>query len=201
MDAGDRRDRHRSGTGPEGPRPRREVDRREPPGRRRSSPSRGASRSSRRSSSTGRHDGDDPAKDHRTRPGEYRIREKHVSATMDNDTATDGPYSIEDVPWIMYFDGSTALHGAFWHSRFRLPRGAATSCVNMTPHDAHELFGWVGPRLPEHWHGVRCDGCEPRHASDGARRRQERRGVAEGVRRRPGSATRRGGRRHFAVIE
>ncbi len=93
--------------------------------------------------SSGRHD-DDPAKDHHTRPGEFRIREKHISATMDNDTATDGPYSIEDVPWIMYFDGSTALHGAFWHSRFGHER--SHGCVNMTPHDAHELFGWVGPQ-------------------------------------------------------
>jgi|HubBroStandDraft_4_1064222.scaffolds.fasta_scaffold02455_5 hypothetical protein len=109
--------------------------------------------------SSGRHDDDDPAKDHRTRPGEFRVREKHVSATMDNDTATDGPYSIEDVPWIMYFDGSTALHGAFWHSRFGHER--SHGCVNMTPHDAHELFGWVGPRLPDGWHGVHATDANP----------------------------------------
>ncbi len=108
--------------------------------------------------SSGRHD-DDPAKDHHTRPGEFRVREKHVSATMDNDTATDGPYSIEDVPWIMYFDGSTALHGAFWHSRFGHER--SHGCVNMTPHDAHELFGWVGPKLPDGWHGVHATDANP----------------------------------------
>jgi hypothetical protein len=109
--------------------------------------------------STGRHDDDNPAKDHRTRPGDFRVREKHISATMDNDTATDGPYSIEDVPWIMYFDGSTALHGAFWHSRFGHER--SHGCVNMTPHDAHELFGWVGPKLPDGWHGVRATEANP----------------------------------------
>lgn len=108
--------------------------------------------------SSGRHS-DDPAKDHRTRSGDFRIREKHVSATMDNDTATDGPYSIEDVPWIMYFDGSTALHGAFWHSRFGHER--SHGCVNMTPYDAHSLFGWVGPKLPEGWHGVRATDANP----------------------------------------
>jgi hypothetical protein len=108
--------------------------------------------------SSGRHD-DDPAKDHHTRPGEFRVREKHISATMDNDTATDGPYSIEDVPWIMYFDGSTALHGAFWHSRFGHER--SHGCVNMTPHDAHELFGWVGPSLPDGWHGVHATDANP----------------------------------------
>ena len=78
---------------------------------------------------------------------------------MDNDTATDGPYSIEDVPWIMYFDGSTALHGAFWHSSFGHER--SHGCVNMTPHDAHELFGWVGPMLPEGWHGVHATEANP----------------------------------------
>jgi hypothetical protein len=109
--------------------------------------------------STGRHDDDNPAKDHRTRAGEFRIREKHIAATMDNDTATDGPYSIEDVPWIMYFDGSTALHGAFWHSRFGHER--SHGCVNMTPHDAHELFGWVGPTLPDGWHGVHATEANP----------------------------------------
>jgi hypothetical protein len=108
--------------------------------------------------SSGRH-ADDPAKDHSTRPGEFRVREKHISATMDNDTATDGPYSIEDVPWIMYFDGSTALHGAFWHSRFGHER--SHGCVNMTPYDAHELFGWVGPTLPQGWHGVRATDANP----------------------------------------
>jgi lipoprotein-anchoring transpeptidase ErfK/SrfK len=109
--------------------------------------------------SSGRHDDVNPAKDHRTRAGDFRVREKHVSATMDNDTATDGPYSIEDVPWIMYFDGSTALHGAFWHSRFGHER--SHGCVNMTPHDAHELFGWVGPTLPEGWHGIRATEANP----------------------------------------
>jgi hypothetical protein len=108
--------------------------------------------------SSGRHD-DDPVKDHHTRSGDFRVREKHISATMDNDTATDGPYSIEDVPWIMYFDGSTALHGAFWHSRFGHER--SHGCVNMTPHDAHELFGWVGPKLPDGWHGVRATDANP----------------------------------------
>ena len=109
--------------------------------------------------SSGRHDDKDPAKDHRTRVGDFRVREKHISATMDNDTASDGPYSIEDVPWIMYFDGSTALHGAFWHSKFGHER--SHGCVNMTPHDAHELFGWVGPSLPDGWHGVHATEANP----------------------------------------
>jgi len=104
--------------------------------------------------SSGRHNDTDPVKDHRTKMGSFRIREKHISATMDDDSASDGPYSIEDVPWIMYFNGSYALHGAFWHSAFGHER--SHGCVNMTPHDAKEIFGWAGPTLPKGWHGVRA---------------------------------------------
>lgn len=109
--------------------------------------------------STGRHDDHDPSKDHRTKSGSFRIREKHISATMDDDSASDGPYSIQDVPWIMYFEGSFALHGAFWHSRFGHER--SHGCVNMTPYDAREVFRWVGPKLPEGWHGVRATDANP----------------------------------------
>jgi hypothetical protein len=109
--------------------------------------------------SSGRHDDKDATKDHRTKMGSFRIREKHISATMDDDSASDGPYSIEDVPWIMYFNGGYALHGAFWHSAFGHER--SHGCVNMTPHDAKELFGWAGPALPGGWHGVRATADNP----------------------------------------
>ncbi|CAN5772014.1 hypothetical protein BH11MYX4_BH11MYX4_66080 [soil metagenome] len=103
--------------------------------------------------STGRHNAD-PEKDHRTVEGTFRIREKHISTTMDDDGASDGTYRIEDVPWVMYFEKSFALHGAFWHSSFGRER--SHGCVNLTPHDARHIFGWAGPKLPEGWHGVRA---------------------------------------------
>lgn len=103
--------------------------------------------------STGRRSSD-PEKDHRTVEGSFRIREKHVSTTMDDDGASDGTYRIEDVPWVMYFEKSFALHGAFWHSSFGRER--SHGCVNLTPHDARHIFGWAGPTLPEGWHGVRA---------------------------------------------
>lgn len=92
--------------------------------------------------------------EHETPPGSFRIREKHITATMDGDadTAADGPYSIEDVPYIEYFNAGYALHGAFWHAAF----GGVKShgCVNLAPWDAKALFGWTEPQLPEGWHAV-----------------------------------------------
>jgi hypothetical protein len=92
--------------------------------------------------------------EHETVPGVFRIREKHISATMDGDAelATDGPYSIEDVPYIQYFNGSYALHGAFWHAEFGHVK--SHGCVNLAPWDAKALFGWTEPALPEGWHAV-----------------------------------------------
>jgi lipoprotein-anchoring transpeptidase ErfK/SrfK len=94
----------------------------------------------------------DPTHDHPTPTGTFRIYEKHISTTMDGDVASDGPYSIEDVPWVMYFQGSYALHGAFWHNLFGTTR--SHGCVNLSPLDARELFFWVEPELPKGWHGV-----------------------------------------------
>jgi lipoprotein-anchoring transpeptidase ErfK/SrfK len=102
--------------------------------------------------SSGRHWSWDPEHDHRTPTGTFRIYEKHISTTMDGDVAADGPYSIEDVPWVMYFQGSYALHGAFWHNLFGTTR--SHGCVNMSPIDAREIFFWSEPSLPKGWHGV-----------------------------------------------
>jgi L,D-transpeptidase catalytic domain len=90
--------------------------------------------------------------EHETVPGSFRIRAKHIAATMDADTASDGPYSIQDVPYIEYFNGSYALHGAFWHASF----GSVKShgCVNLAPWDAKALFGWTDPQVPEGWHAA-----------------------------------------------
>jgi hypothetical protein len=102
--------------------------------------------------SSGKRDLKNKENDHQTHNGSYRIREKHVAATMDADTATDGPYSIQDVPWIQYFNGSIALHGAFWHSNFGHTK--SHGCVNLSPWDAKALFAWTDPPLPPGWHGV-----------------------------------------------
>lgn len=109
--------------------------------------------------STGKEDKNDPAKDHSTPTGQWRIREKHVAATMDGDVASDGPYSIEDVPWIAYFHGSYALHGAFWHGDFGRTR--SHGCVNLVPEDARRLFAWADPQVPEGWHGVNATADRP----------------------------------------
>lgn len=87
-----------------------------------------------------------------TPPGTFRIKSKHVTFTMDGDLEGDGAYSIEDVPYVMYYDLSYALHAAFWHSFFGRQR--SHGCLNLSAADARWLFEWVEPILPEGWYGV-----------------------------------------------
>jgi hypothetical protein len=55
------------------------------------------------------------------------------------------PYSLANVPYIMYFNKDQGLHGAYWHDLLGSVRSAG--CVNLSPHDAHWLFHWAGPEL------------------------------------------------------
>ena len=91
---------------------------------------------------------------HDTPTGVFSIRQKMVTDTMANlgPDAGDDAYSIQDVPWTQYFEGSIALHTAFWHHRFGIKR--SHGCVNLSPRDAHRVFQETWPRVPDGWHGV-----------------------------------------------
>ena len=101
--------------------------------------------------STGRTRTPSPELDYRTPKGLHRIRGKHLTSTMDNDEPGEPPYSLEDVPYVMYFKGAYAFHTAFWHDRFGRPR--SHGCINLAPHDAKWLYNWAGPDIPDTWHG------------------------------------------------
>lgn len=101
--------------------------------------------------STGRTKTPSPELSYLTPKGLHRIRGKHLTSTMDNDEPGEPPYSLEDVPYVMYFSGAYAFHSAFWHDRFGRPR--SHGCINLAPHDANWLYNWAGPDLPEVWHG------------------------------------------------
>lgn len=71
-----------------------------------------------------------------TLTGVFQIQSKIKSARMQG---TD--YDITDVPYTMYYSGSYAIHGAYWHRKF----GTAIShgCVNVAPKHAKWLFNWA----------------------------------------------------------
>ena len=101
--------------------------------------------------STGRDGLGDPQTTRSTPQGTFRIYQKHVTTTMDSDVA-DEEFELRDVPWVMYFKGGYALHGAYWHDEFG--RARSHGCVNLAPIDARFVFQWASPQVPEHWHSV-----------------------------------------------
>ncbi|MFN8473835.1 MAG: L,D-transpeptidase [Anaerolineae bacterium] len=91
-----------------------------------------------------------------TKRGLYPIYEKLISHTMASGSSmydpskpkgeNNDPYTLDEVPWSMYFTERYALHGAYWHDMFGEVR--SHGCVNLTPADAKWLFTWTGPEVP-----------------------------------------------------
>ncbi len=61
-------------------------------------------------------------------------------------------FELRDVPWIQYFASGYALHGAYWHDVFGIPR--SHGCINLAPIDARYVFMWTDPPVPDSWHGI-----------------------------------------------
>jgi len=103
-------------------------------------------------------------RERRTPTGVFHVWVKHAVATMDS-TGNSNPaddYSVDDIPWVQYFNGSIAFHTAYWHHSFghRVSHG----CVNLSPQDARWLFEFSGPALPIGWRSIR-----PLNESEGMR--------------------------------
>lgn len=100
---------------------------------------------------TGRDGLGDPKKTFSTVRGTFRIRDKHVTTTMDAHEV-DNKFELRDVPWVQYFEAGYAIHAALWHDDFGRPR--SHGCINLSPIDARRVFLWTDPPLPTDWHGV-----------------------------------------------
>lgn len=101
--------------------------------------------------STGRDGLGDPKKTLSTPTGTFRVRDKHVTTTMDSHEVGDA-FELRDVPWVQYFKGGVAIHAAPWHDEFGKPR--SHGCVNMSPIDARRVFMFTDPPVPTDWHGA-----------------------------------------------
>jgi len=124
--------------------------------------------------STGQDMLEDPKTTKSTPLGTFRVKSKHITATMDSNgrgsqsggaaptsgesampTADDkhaGNFELRDVPYVQYFHDGYALHSAYWHDHFGLAR--SHGCINLAPIDALRVFRFTEPGVPEGWHGT-----------------------------------------------
>jgi lipoprotein-anchoring transpeptidase ErfK/SrfK len=93
--------------------------------------------------------------------GLHRIWVKMLVSDMGNlDNAADAErYSLQDVPYIQFFDQAVALHGTYWHRDFGHVR--SHGCVNLAPLDARWLFDFTSPRVLAGWAAVYPTAFDP----------------------------------------
>ena len=81
-----------------------------------------------------------------TPTGNYRIYSKNWVAPMGSAESAAEPYYISDVPFVMWFNGSYSIHGAYWHNEFGNVR--SHGCVNIPVDAAEQVFGWASVGTP-----------------------------------------------------
>ena len=84
-----------------------------------------------------------------TDEGLFRIWLKAKITNMSGRSGFPDYYSLEDVPWTMYFDRDIAFHAAYWHDGFGFQH--SHGCVNLPPQDARWLFDWATPTGETGW--------------------------------------------------
>lgn len=68
--------------------------------------------------------------------GTFRVQSKHRKTRMRGQG-----YNVPNVPYVMYYSGGYALHGAYWHNRFGTP--VSHGCVNLRVPSARWLYNWA----------------------------------------------------------
>lgn len=86
-----------------------------------------------------------------TREGLFQVFDRFYQNKMSGAEGKVDYYFIEDIPYIMYFDGliGAALHGTFWHDRFGYKH--SHGCVNMPIKDAEWTFNWSAGAPNDLW--------------------------------------------------
>lgn len=79
--------------------------------------------------------------------GDFRIYLKNEKQNMKGNYPPYEPYFLKDVPDVMFFTGSYAIHGAYWHNKFGIK--VTHGCVNMKVADAKWVYDWapIGTRV------------------------------------------------------
>lgn len=76
-----------------------------------------------------------------TNEGLFQVYERYEATKMSGAEGQVDFYFIEEVPYVMYFDGDISLHGTYWHDRFGYRQ--SHGCVNLSIMDAWWMYQWT----------------------------------------------------------
>ncbi|MCA6502103.1 MAG: L,D-transpeptidase [Pseudanabaena sp.] len=76
-----------------------------------------------------------------TPTGLFNVQSKYPTGRMQGED-----YNVPDVPYIMYYSGNYAIHGAYWHRSFGIP--ISHGCTNVAPDHAAWLYRWASVGTP-----------------------------------------------------
>lgn len=89
---------------------------------------------------------------HETVTGLYNVYLKYQAQDMG--CTPDWPYCAKGVPWVTYWTGSYAFHGAPWQHSFGWSGpGGSHGCINMPVEEAHWVYQWseIGTPVMSHY--------------------------------------------------
>ncbi len=101
--------------------------------------------------SSGRDQMKDPQTSAATARGIFKVKSKHVTRALDP-REVQNSFDVSDAPWVMEFEPGYAIHGMYWGDG--VGEAQTFHNVGMTPLDAHRIWAWSDPPLPEGWSAV-----------------------------------------------
>ncbi len=106
--------------------------------------------------SSGRDQLKDPQTSAATARGIFKVKSKHITRALDP-REVQNSFDVTDAPWVMEFEPGYAIHGMYWGDGVGEAQGFHN--VGMTPIDAHRIWAWSDPPLPEGWSAVHDGGA------------------------------------------
>ena len=73
-----------------------------------------------------------------THEGLFQVYDRFEATRMSGAAGQPDFYFIEEVPYVLYFDGDIALHGTYWHDRFGYRQ--SHGCVNLSIMDSWWMY-------------------------------------------------------------
>lgn len=84
--------------------------------------------------------------------GTYSVYDKLPIQTMRGSMFGE-TWNVPNIPWVMYVNGSVAMHGTYWHNLFGSGALMSHGCINLPMDDAQWIYEWndIGTTVNIHY--------------------------------------------------